>query len=79
MYGRVRPLTPIQQQVLQCVAEGCATKEIAALLGMSTTGVKKHLEKLRYRYGVTNRVALLVAAIEAGDVRLGDAKRTEPE
>ncbi len=40
------------------------------MLGISVNGAKKHLENLRHRYGVTSRLALLVAAVEAGDVQL---------
>jgi DNA-binding CsgD family transcriptional regulator len=55
---------------LAYLAQGRATKEIAGLLGISLNGVKKHLDTLHRHYGVTNRVALIIAAIEAGDVEL---------
>lgn len=68
--GVVHPLTPLQHQVLGHVANGCSNKEIAAFLGISLRAVKKHVENLMRRYGVTNRVALLRAAIEVGDVQI---------
>jgi len=43
---------------------------MVAVLGISVNGAEKHPENLRHRYGVTSRLALLIAAVEAGDVRL---------
>ncbi len=40
-------------------------------MGISKTGAKKHLEHLRRRYGVANRVGVVRAALEAGDVHIG--------
>ncbi|MGH3117704.1 MAG: response regulator transcription factor [Gaiellales bacterium] len=65
-----RALTSLQQQVLAHLADGCADKEIAKLLGISDAGAKKHVLRLRRHYGVTNRVSVLRAAIELGDVEL---------
>jgi DNA-binding CsgD family transcriptional regulator len=65
----------MQRRVLENVADGRADKEIASRLGISEAGAKKHLEKLRRRYGVDNRVSLLRAALEAGDLRLGRRTR----
>lgn len=57
-----------QRRVLERVADGRTNKEIAAELGISETGAKKHVEKLRRRYGVDNRVSLVRAAVEGGDI-----------
>ena len=65
-----RPLTLLQRRVLECVASGDANKQIAAELGISETGAKKHVEALRRRFGVTNRVALVRAALESGDLSI---------
>jgi len=67
----LRTLTSSQRTALDHLAHGCPDKEIAALMGISKTGAKKHLEHLRRRYGVTNRVAVVRAALEAGDLRIG--------
>lgn len=66
--GSQHPLTPLQRRVLERVADGRTNKEIAAELGISETGAKKHVEKLRRRYGVDNRVSLVRAAVEGGDI-----------
>jgi DNA-binding CsgD family transcriptional regulator len=51
-----------KRQVLELVAAGYATKQIAARLGISTAAVDKHLRQLFRRYGVPNRAALVGAA-----------------
>jgi two-component system nitrate/nitrite response regulator NarL len=51
-----------KRQVLELVAAGFATKQIAARLGISTAAVDKHLRQLFRRYGVPNRAALVGAA-----------------
>jgi len=51
-----------KRQVIELVAAGYATKEIAALLGISSAAVDKHLRQLFRRYRVPNRAALVGAA-----------------
>lgn len=63
-------LTQRQRSILDYVAQGYGSKEIALLLGISVNGVKKHVERLLRRYGVSNRPALVMAALVAGDVEL---------
>jgi LuxR family transcriptional regulator, transcriptional regulator of spore coat protein len=65
-----RALTQRQRSVVNFVAQGYGTKEIAVLLGISVHGVKKHVESLLRRYGVSNRPALVMAALVAGDMEL---------
>ncbi len=62
--------TARQREVLKHLAAGDVSKEIAVALGISEAGVKKHLESLRSRYGVTTRAAMIRAAIERGDLLL---------
>ena len=51
-----------KRQVMELVADGYATKQIAARLGISSAAVDKHLRQLFRRYGVPNRAALVGAA-----------------
>ncbi len=51
-----------KREILELVAAGCATKEIALRLGISTAAVDKHLRQLFRRYAVPNRAALVCAA-----------------
>lgn len=68
-----KPITARQLQILRLVAEGLTNKEIAAGLKITPSGVKKHLEALTHRYGVSGRTALVRAAIQAGDLRISSA------
>lgn len=74
--ARIRPraITPRQRQVLRLVAEGLGNKEIAARLKVTSSGAKKHLEALTRRYSVSGRTALVRAAIQAGDLRIGKGR-----
>lgn len=63
-------LAPRQRLVLELVAEGCSNQEIAQHLRISLAGTKKHLEVLFRRYGVSNRTALVRAAMARGDLTL---------
>lgn len=67
----VNALTPLQRRVLGLVASGDTNKEIAAAIGVSIAGAKKHVAALRKRYGVANRAAVVRAAIEAGELVVG--------
>jgi len=51
-----------KREVLELIADGYATKQIAARLGISDATVEKHLRQLFRRYGVPNRAALVCAA-----------------
>jgi len=51
-----------KREVLELVADGYATKQIASLLGISDATVEKHLRQMFRRYGVPNRAALVCAA-----------------
>lgn len=53
--------------MLELVGQGLCNKEIAARLGISVSGAKKHLETLARRYDVTGRAALVRAALGSGD------------
>ena len=57
-----------KRQVLELVAEGYATKQIAAKLGISTAAVDKHLRQLFRRYAVPNRAALVSAAFRRAHI-----------
>jgi DNA-binding CsgD family transcriptional regulator len=55
----VPDLTPTQWQVLRYLDEGLSTREIAEAMFVSTSTVRKHVENIFSRLGVTNRVAAL--------------------
>jgi len=51
-----------KREVLELIADGFATKQIASRLGISDAMVEKHLRQMFRRYGVPNRAALVCAA-----------------
>jgi DNA-binding NarL/FixJ family response regulator len=58
--------SPRELEVLRCISEGRSNQEIAGALGISETTVESHLERLRTRYGQTNRTQLAVFADRQG-------------
>ena len=65
-------LKPRQQQVLELVCEGISVEEIGQRIGLAHGTVKCHLARLFWIFGVQNRVQLVVAALQAGNVRIED-------
>lgn len=59
-------LTPRQREVLQLVAEGNSTKEIAEQLGLSVKTVETHRAQLMRRLGVDTIAGLVRAAVRLG-------------
>ena len=60
-----RPTTR-QIQLLELLAAGQTTKQMAFRLGISQSAVKKHFGALMRSYSVENRIGLLVAVLAAG-------------
>lgn len=61
-------LTPRQREILQLVAEGKSTKEIAHVLGVSGKTVETHRAQLMDRLGIHDVAGLVRYAIRAGIV-----------
>ena len=61
-------LTPRQREVLQLIAEGYATKEIASRLNLSAKTVETHRAQLMERLGIHDVAGLVRYAIRAGIV-----------
>jgi DNA-binding NarL/FixJ family response regulator len=57
-------LTPREREVIELLIAGRANREIAATLGVETKTVKSHVGRLLQKFGVPNRVALTVRALE---------------
>ncbi len=62
--NRTRPFTAREQQVLSCVFEGLANKEIAARIGVSESSVKATLQQLFSKTGVRTRSQLVRIVLE---------------
>jgi DNA-binding NarL/FixJ family response regulator len=59
-------LTPKEQDVLERLAEGLSTKDIARVLGVSEETVKTHLAHIYQKLGVNDRVQAVALAIRRG-------------
>jgi DNA-binding NarL/FixJ family response regulator len=66
----VEVLTPRQREVLQLVAEGHSTKEIAQRLDLSVKTVESHRSQLMERLGIHDVSGLVRYAIRLGIVRV---------
>jgi DNA-binding NarL/FixJ family response regulator len=60
------PLTSRQREVLQLIAEGRSTKEIAAALGVSVKTVEAHRAQLMQRLDIHDVAGLVRYAIRMG-------------
>jgi DNA-binding NarL/FixJ family response regulator len=64
-------LTPRQREILQLIAEGCTTKDIARKIGLSTNTVEVHRANLMDRLDIHDIAGLVRYAISAGIVQSG--------
>jgi len=59
-------LTSRETEVLQLVAEGCANKQVAAILGISIKTVEKHRQQLMNKLGIHDTAGLTRHAVSTG-------------
>lgn len=59
------PLTPRQAEVIERVARGLTTKEIAAALGVSERAITAQLSRLMTKFAVPNRAGLIAAVMSS--------------
>ena len=64
--GTLEVLTPRQREILQLVAEGKSTKEIAQLLSLSVKTVETHRAQIMDRLGIRDLAGLVRYAIRTG-------------
>lgn len=63
------PLTPRERQVLQLIAEGKTTKEVAAMLGVSVKTAESHRMRIMTKLNIHETAGLVRYAIREGLVR----------
>lgn len=69
--GELEPLTEREAEVLDRLAQGMSNAEIAHALIVSEGTVKAHLGRIMSKWGVRDRVQILVTAARAGLVKFG--------
>jgi two-component system response regulator NreC len=68
--GPTDPLTPREREVLQLVAGGCSTKEVAGLLGVSVKTAETHRTRLMTKLDIHHTAGLVHYAIRRGLIRV---------
>jgi DNA-binding NarL/FixJ family response regulator len=63
------PLTPRERQVLQLVAEGKTTKEVAAILGISPKTAESHRTRIMQKLDIHETAGLVRYAIRSGVIQ----------
>jgi DNA-binding NarL/FixJ family response regulator len=67
---RTSPLTPREEEVLQRIADGLSTTEVAKELFISGKTVKNHLASIYEKLDARDRTQAVLAAVRIGIVRL---------
>lgn len=62
------PLSKREREILQRVADGATTKQVASALGISPHTVKTHLERIFEKLGANDRAQAVAIAIRSGIV-----------
>ena len=63
-------VTPREEQVLQLIADGCSTPEIAAQLFISQKTLKNHLASIYAKLDARDRTQAVLTAVRMGIVKL---------
>ncbi|MDQ3973568.1 MAG: response regulator transcription factor [Actinomycetota bacterium] len=69
MHAGLQPLSKREQEVLEHLARGKSTREIAESLGLGDETVKSHLSRIYQKLKATDRVQAVVIAMRHGLVR----------
>lgn len=69
MHANIRPLSDREQEVLEELAKGHSTREIATALGLGEETVKSHLSHIYEKLRAGDRVQAVVIAMRHGLVR----------
>ncbi|MBL6920883.1 MAG: response regulator transcription factor [Akkermansiaceae bacterium] len=63
-------LSPRETEILAQIVSGCSNKEIVANLGISTSTVKHHIQRVFTKLGVNDRTQAATAAVKRGIIQL---------
>ncbi len=59
-------LTVRERQILQLIAQGLSTKEVARQVVIAPRTVDRHVDNIRYKLGAKNRTHMIACAIIQG-------------
>jgi len=68
------PLSPREHQVLQLIAEGQRTRDIAHVLGVSVKTAESHRANIRRKLGIRQTEGLVRYALQSGEVQVGEPR-----
>jgi LuxR family transcriptional regulator len=71
-YTHVNPLTPRQREVLEWVGDGKTMQDIAAIMGVTTATVEKHLRLAREALGVETTAQAVLKASHKNQIFVTD-------
>jgi len=66
----ISPLTPREEEILQLIADGCSTSEVADHLYISAKTVKNHLASIYAKLDARDRTQAVLSAVRIGIVHL---------
>lgn len=69
MQKRADPLTPREKQVLQLIAEGKTTRDLASVLGISVKTAESHRTRLMQKLNIHDTATLVLYAVRRGIVQ----------
>lgn len=75
------PLTPRETEIVELIANGGSSKEVARLLGIAPATVERHVENARLKMRARNRSQMITRAIADGvlSIERGRATAAEPD
>lgn len=68
----MKSITPTEKKILELIAEGFSTHDVAAVLAISKYTVLSHRRSLLGKFGVKNSVELVKRAIQSKVISIND-------
>ncbi|WP_339827085.1 helix-turn-helix transcriptional regulator [uncultured Parasphingorhabdus sp.] len=71
-------LTAREHEILEYIAQGLSTKEVAQHVGIAPRTVDKHVENIRLKLRAKNRTHMIACAVVEGLLEVEEDEREEP-
>jgi DNA-binding CsgD family transcriptional regulator len=72
----MKPITPTEKKILELIAGGYSTSDVASALAISKYTVLSHRRSLLGKFGVNNSVQLVTLAIKNRIIDVHDREQT---